>query len=494
MSESFDPYRKWLGIQAEDWPPTHYRLLGISPDEHDPDVINAALLRNSAYVRNFQTGQYAEQANQILNELSVAAICLSDPAKRAAYDRSLRPAMPPPGAAHPSRPVATPAHVSPGRMAPVAPPPAPPPVVPHHPGPPLDPLMALSQVSAFELNSRPQSAFFEQPQPKKQGLSGWVWMSGLGASVVVAALLVMGMISALRGASRRPDAVDSTSTLTSSSVNDQLNPQAPVTSESVKTSDSVSAGQESDDNGLKMKFCWCPPGTFMMGAPDSDKDATNHEKPQVKVTLSRGFWLGKHEVTQGQWQAVMGNEPWRGQKNTGEGVDFAASFVGWEDAAQFCSKLTISERKTGRLNASEEYRLPTEAEWEYACRAGTKTRYNFGDDAGMLDEYAWWGGEVGNGNAKSEQYAHQVGLKKPNAWGLYDVHGNVWEWCSGWYSSKLAGGRDPPGSSQDSFRVVRGGGWQNLAAHCRSSHRVRYSPLNRHSLMGFRVALGPSSK
>ena len=132
--------------------------------------------------------------------------------------------------------------------------------------------------------------------------------------------------------------------------------------------------------------------------------------------LTKPFWLGKTEITQGQFKKVMGTEPWLNQDSVQIGEDNAAS-VSWNDATAFCQRLTDQK--------GESYRLPTEAEWEYACRAGTTTSWSFGDDEEQLGQYAWF-----RGNASGEQYVHKVGLKKPNPWGLYDMHGNAWEWCS----------------------------------------------------------------
>ena len=158
----------------------------------------------------------------------------------------------------------------------------------------------------------------------------------------------------------------------------------------------------------------------------------------------------------------------------------------WNDATAFCQKLTKREQNSAsrfKLKAGEAYRLPTEAEWEYACRAGTKTAYSFGDDEKQLGQYAWF-----DGNTAGEQYAHAVGLKKPNLWGLYDMHGNVWEWCSDWHGSGLSGGTDPAGPGGDSGRVNRGGSWWYYPGLCRSANRLNYVPSDRDHRLGFRVA------
>ncbi len=162
----------------------------------------------------------------------------------------------------------------------------------------------------------------------------------------------------------------------------------------------------------------------------------------VAVTLTKPFSLGKTEVTQGQWKSVMDTEPWDGQDNVKADKDNPATYVNWDDATDFCKKLTEIERKSGKLKANEEYRLPTEAQWEYACRAGTTTAFSFGDDESKLGEYAWYDGNTKN---IDREWAHKVGTKKPNPWGLHDMHGNVAEWCEDWHDEKLSGGVDPVG-------------------------------------------------
>ncbi len=249
-------------------------------------------------------------------------------------------------------------------------------------------------------------------------------------------------------------------------------------------------GEVRDDNGLKMKLVWCPPGEFTMGSPQSLR-GRGRDEDQANVTLTKGYWLGKYEVTQSEWKQVMKTEPWKEKAFNKEGGDYPATFVSWNDAVDFCRKLTEQEQRAGRLPTGWEYALPTEAQWERACRAGTETRFSFGDDESKLNEHGWFRDNSWNAD---EKYAHRVGQKKANPWGLCDMHGNVWEWCRDFYTEKLPGGRDPEVKSieetQGSNRVYRGGGWDFVAAGCRSGDRRWHRSASPISNDGFRPALG----
>ncbi len=160
-----------------------------------------------------------------------------------------------------------------------------------------------------------------------------------------------------------------------------------------------------------MKLIYCASGSFRMGSPAGEKGRTVDREDQVSVTISKGFYLGKYSVTQAEYKALMGTTPWAGKVFVKKGDDYPANYVDWNDATEFCRKLTARESQAGRLPQGYVYALPTQAQWEYACRAGTTTAYSFGDDVGNLRDYAWWGG-VFDDKAKMERYAHRVGQKR----------------------------------------------------------------------------------
>ncbi|MBZ0265914.1 SUMF1/EgtB/PvdO family nonheme iron enzyme [bacterium] len=220
------------------------------------------------------------------------------------------------------------------------------------------------------------------------------------------------------------------------------------------------------------EFVTIPAGSFMMGSPPNEEDLFVNEVPQHRVTISKPFQMMKTEVTQEMWKSVMGNNPsnWKGD-------NLPVEQVSWNGCQEFIAKL--NQRDPGK-----GYRLPTEAEWEYACRAGTTTRFNAGESVSDLARVGWYSGN-------SEYKTHPVGEKMPNAWGLYDMHGNVWEWCSDWYDVfyyQNSPSSNPTGSISGSYRVLRGGSWNNIGRHCRSADRNWSEPSYRFSYYyGFRV-------
>jgi formylglycine-generating enzyme required for sulfatase activity len=222
--------------------------------------------------------------------------------------------------------------------------------------------------------------------------------------------------------------------------------------------------------GVSIELLLIRPGSFLMG---SEKGEDN-EKPVHKVTLTKPFYLGKFEVTQRQWQAVMGANP-----ADFKGADNPVEMVSWEDCQAFLQKL--AEKVPGRT-----FKLPTEAQWEYACRAGSNKEYSFGDDPAKLGDYAWY---LDNSASK----AHPVGQKKANAWGLYDMHGNVCEWCADWYDSTYPAGdaTDPTGPTNGEARVLRGESWVGAATELRAANRVGTPAYYHNSHVGFRLVCLP---
>ncbi len=237
-------------------------------------------------------------------------------------------------------------------------------------------------------------------------------------------------------------------------------------------------GDERNDNGLEMPFVAIPAGSFLMGDPVN----------QVEVKLTKSFWLAKYTVRQEEWFQIMGTQPWDGENFVKSDPRCPATYVSWEDAMAFCQKLTEQEQHAKRISRSWRYTLPTEAQWEYACRAGTTMLYSFGDDESALEDYGWF---AGNAEDAGNNFSHPVGQKQPNPWNLYDMHGNVWEWCQDWYHDKLSGGRNPVMLEEASLRVNRGGSWDVSAEFCRSAFRLRDWPENRNNYLGFRVAAVP---
>jgi formylglycine-generating enzyme required for sulfatase activity len=229
-------------------------------------------------------------------------------------------------------------------------------------------------------------------------------------------------------------------------------------------------------NSIRMKLALVPAGEFSMGSPRSDKMAERDEKPQHKVRITRPYYLGVYPVTQRQYARLMDADPSRFKGDPNRPVEQ----VTWHDAQEFCERLSAlpKEKSAGQL-----YRLPTEAEWEHACRSGTTTPWFFGDDEKSLGEYAWFRGNSGG-------RTHPVGQKKPNAWGLFDMLGNVWEWCQDWFDWRYYGKSlpdDPTGPARGSSRAGRGGSWNLSAWGCRSAYRGNLDPGIRYPHLGFRV-------
>jgi len=239
----------------------------------------------------------------------------------------------------------------------------------------------------------------------------------------------------------------------------------------------VAMGSAKSDRPVPQgKIALIQPAEFLMGSADSDAAGWHNEKPQHRVTITKPFYLGTTEVTQEQYEQIMGENP----SHYGGDPQRPVESVSWDDAQEFCRRLSEKEGET--------YRLPTEAQWEYACRAGSTTKWYFGDDESQLADYAWY-------KVNSYLMPHSVARKKPNAWGLYDMHGNVWEWCDDWFETFYYGNSpntDPTGPASGETRVYRGGCWNHEATYCRSAFRGNSWTGERALHLGFRVSLVPA--
>jgi formylglycine-generating enzyme required for sulfatase activity len=240
-----------------------------------------------------------------------------------------------------------------------------------------------------------------------------------------------------------------------------------------------------------------PAGTFLMGSPATEPERADWEGPQTRVTLTYAFRMGKYEVQQAEYQAVMGTNPSYYAGHTNRPVEQ----VTWDDAMEYCRRLTEAQRSAGCLPAGRVYRLPTGAEWEYACRAGTTNAFGLGlalrSGMANFDAYFEYDESVGTIENPSDVFLDRttsVGSYAPNAWGLYDMHGNVWEWCLDGWSSQLSGrtATDPYTPSTGTDRVIRGGCWYDSARFCRSAYRLRATEQLYGSDLGFRVVLAPA--
>ena len=234
-------------------------------------------------------------------------------------------------------------------------------------------------------------------------------------------------------------------------------------------------------NSIGMEFVKIPTGTYLRGCNSDREDCKSNETPQRRISIS-SFWMGTYKVTQAQWEAVMGGNPSHFQE--GNTRNHPVETVSWHDAQEFVRRLNAKE-------GHNRYRLPTEAEWEYAARAGSKTAYSFGDNERDLGDYAWY---VKNSDFKT----HPVGQKRPNAWGLHDIHGNVMEWVQDWYDSEYYASSEtdnPRGPSEGWTRVLRGCVWGHSNTYCRSAYRHSRAPDSRSIVsgagFGFRLALTP---
>lgn len=415
--DNFNPYHKWLGIPEKKCPPTFYELLGISLNEEDRAVIQSAAERQKTHIEQYLGTPYNKFANQLISQIDEAEITLLSPQLRREYDRQ------------------------------------------------VDLFKKRRKKRQFD----PTVISSQIPMRGNRTVGEESGLAREYAGIVsVLAIAFFGMAAAsfwLPWSKLIPDNENITQPA--------ANANAPVTPQTPSKTPEPETEKQADNlitNSIGMEFKLLPAGTFLMGT-NADK---NNAKPVHQVILTKPFEMGVHEVTQEQYETVMGTNP-----SKSRGSNKPVEMVSWDDAIEFCIKLSAlpAEKAAGSV-----YRLPTEAEWEYACRAGTTTNFSFGNDASLMDDFGWY-------FKNSGKATHPVGEKKPNPWGLYDMHGNIYEWCQDFYGSypdKVV--TDPTGASSGTGRMVRGGSATNTAGYCGSAFRFNHPPPEtRQARLGFRV-------
>lgn len=517
MNPAFDPYYKWLGIAPEEQPPNHYRLLGIRVFEEDPDVIEAAADQRMAHLRNYQAGKHSELSQKLLNEVAAAKICLLNRQKRGAYDANLRAELEANAAqVAPLGPVAIdPAladlfqTIEPAKGTPL------PSAKRKNPSSNATVLLAMSAIGGLlVLGLVVWNATRSDPNPAKPT------MVSNAPAVKPAAPEPPTTPKAPGAMPQEPTAAPKTAEKLSAEKPPEAEPSPPVPTEPIVPLDpaTVRAQQQRGArergvpveiaNSIGMRLVFVPAGEFEMGSPsdqieqwlgelkDKRFDWHRHqlpmEAPPHRVGITQPFYLGVYEVTQVEYQQIIGHNPSAfstdgKEKAKVDGQDtrrHPVENVNWQDAIDFCQKLSArpAEQAAGRV-----YRLPTEAEWEYACRAGTRTQWHCGDGPASLPNMAWFAG-------CNSGMTHPVGQKSPNGLGVYDLHGNVSEWCMDWFAPDYyaqSHPNDPQGPSSGLGRTVRGGAWWAEAVACRSAFRHGADPAMRHYVQGFRVVCTP---
>ncbi len=419
-SDGFNPYHLWLGIPEAKCPPTFYELLGVSLNEDERAVIKSAADRQRSHVEQFLGTEFNKYANKLISQIDEAEITLLSPELRREYDRKVKL------------------------------------------------FKKRRKERQIDPNYSPSSISSNSSRSVGEGSGFFREYAGIVAVLTIA---FFGMAAAsfwLPWGKLQPDQQNANRNIAKQE--EPIAKPKPVAKVTAPAKVPEPESKKESINSIGMKFQLIPEGTFLMGA--TSKTKKDDEKPAHQVILTKPFEMGVYEVTQKQYEKVMGVNPseFKGQDNPVDGVN-------WNDAVEFCRKLSETPDEKGF-----SYRLPTEAEWEYACRAGSTTGYCFGDIDSQLGDYAWY---FENSDLKS----HPVGEKKPNSFGLYDMHGNVFEWCQDWYDRYQDGVITNPNgpASAKKYRVLRGGGVTNTAIYCSSSARHNFAPDMSHNRIGFRV-------
>ncbi|MDG2223732.1 MAG: formylglycine-generating enzyme family protein [Rubripirellula sp.] len=537
----FDPYHMWLGIPPEDQPPNLYRLLSTATFEQNLDVIEAASQRQINHLRTYATGPNSELSQELLNEVAAARVTLLNPARKAEYDQALMQSQ----AAskidqeRSQQPIESPAISAPASATPPSFSPSVTPSPKKSRGKakkttnwskPLVGSIALAAtvvlsfvlVKAFqkdtEVAQAPPRTAIQPKQPSNSQAPTTQTFSGDQQQLSSSAKLQNdkssqpsesnGIESFLPTTTTDPKSDPTGTSLeppTNSSQEDSASPSADlVPLAPLETTDAPQVPADAPPpanapfdveqaknhqelwaehlglpveftDSIGMKFKLIPPGKFLMGDPQGTTIAgagphNGVTVPIREITISEPFFLAAFEVTQSQYANVMGTAA-----PTQKDGSLPISRVSWQDSITFCQRLSQRSQSLGKDN---RYALPSESQWEYACRAGSQTRYFFGDDATLTKDYAVT-------NESGARGPMRVGSKKPNAWGLSDMHGNLWEWCNDWYGVyKMDTPFGPPAGKE---RIQRGGSW-NIAGTS-TGYRNMNPPQLQHNLHGFRVAL-----
>ena len=532
---AFDPYHKWLGIPPAEQPPNYYRLLGVNRFEADVAVISNAADQRMAFLKSVQTGEHGPLSQDLLNQVAQAKLCLLDVNKKLAYDATLR---------HQQTETEPPNQAVPSVAGSVLPPPFPDNLRDAERQHELEREVTFLRIELAQLRTQPTSGPGTVPpkyavdagdpmrrgSPRRTSFSSlprqsvfsrilrWVMVAAVsGALVLVASVLLrsgtkspappdgdrqqerdelLAEVERLRDTLKQRDResqdriqgheqvladVDRLRDLvkqrdrelqTLKDTTERPPESSPTKPELVAATQKLITTKQKDlggaiVNSIDIVLVPIPAGVFMMGSPESEAGRRDNET-QHRVQITQPFYLSVHEVTQAQYVRVMGNNP-----SSSKGDTKPVEMMSWNDAVEFCRKLSEQE--------GVEYRLPTEAEWEYACRAGTTTTYSFRDDDSQLGKYAWYGDNAGG-------ETHVVGQKLPNTWGLYDINGNVDEWCQDWYAKYDGDKIDPTGPASGVYRVLRGGQFGDPPVVVRSAYRGNHHPNLRVHLVGCRLA------
>ncbi len=472
----FDPYHKWLGIPPKDQPPHHYRLLGVELFESDSDVIDAAANKQMAYLQSCANGPKLVISQRLLNEIAAARLCLLNAKQKTAYDVTLKAKLAE-QELRKSASASASASKADSSKEPVA--------------------EREVEGSQFDFNAEEPFEIHDLIREASTGrLSRIKPTHFFIPKLLVVTLLVCiaaGLLIRFGNSNEKPATTDEVAGQSSSTSQDRQRvpnkspndrrpssakpgpsvtstERATVNKESQHASpNSSSLSSEQITNSIGMKLTLIPAGEFMMGTSEQSTIRFSDESPQHLVKVSKPFYLGIYEVTQREYAALLsGLNPSIVRNET-----LPVNNVDWDDAANFCRRLSDKEQRA--------YRLPTEAEWEYACRAGN----NDWLQQSKISEFGWH-----SDNAK--QQPHPVGSLKPNPFGLFDMFGNVSEWCHDWYFSGYYADSptlNPAGPISGSSRISRGGNWDDSTDRCRRAYRGASSPTHRSERLGFRVLL-----